>query len=152
MDKVSFGHEDVAPEEKTSRVRGVFSSVASSYDIMNDLMSGGMHRLWKDDFVRRVAPRPGDFPEFVARMGDLLRTPYDWSRDVAALKPTTLLVYGDSHTFSQSRPFPESAPNVMALQVPGEKRMNAVEVTIDPATSGVFSVTEIMNPALAKKE
>ena len=48
MDKVSFGHEDVEPEEKTRRVRGVFSSVASRYDLMNDLMSGGQHRLWKD--------------------------------------------------------------------------------------------------------
>ena len=60
MDKVSFGHEDVAPEEKTRRVRGVFSSVASRYDVMNDLMSGGLHRLWKQEFVRRVRPRKGE--------------------------------------------------------------------------------------------
>jgi demethylmenaquinone methyltransferase / 2-methoxy-6-polyprenyl-1,4-benzoquinol methylase len=60
MDKVSFGHEDVAPEEKTRRVRGVFSSVASSYDLMNDLMSGGQHRLWKHAFVRRVRPRASE--------------------------------------------------------------------------------------------
>ena len=60
MDKVSFGHEEVAPEEKTRRVRGVFSSVASRYDLMNDLMSGGQHRLWKDLFVRRVRPRAGE--------------------------------------------------------------------------------------------
>ncbi|MBY8822859.1 class I SAM-dependent methyltransferase [Sphingomonas colocasiae] len=59
-DTVSFGYEDVAPEEKTARVRGVFSSVASSYDLMNDAMSGGMHRLWKDRFVRRVKPRAGE--------------------------------------------------------------------------------------------
>lgn len=60
MDKVSFGHEDVSPAEKTERVHGVFSSVASRYDLMNDLMSGGMHRLWKDEFVRRVRPRAGE--------------------------------------------------------------------------------------------
>ena len=57
MDKVSFGHEEVEPAEKTRRVRGVFSNVASRYDLMNDLMSGGQHRLWKDLFVRRVQPR-----------------------------------------------------------------------------------------------
>ena len=57
MDKVSFGHEQVDPAEKTQRVRGVFTSVASRYDLMNDLMSGGQHRLWKDAFVRRVRPR-----------------------------------------------------------------------------------------------
>jgi demethylmenaquinone methyltransferase/2-methoxy-6-polyprenyl-1,4-benzoquinol methylase len=56
-DTVSFGYEEVAPDEKTRRVGGVFSSVASRYDIMNDAMSGGMHRLWKDRFVRRVKPR-----------------------------------------------------------------------------------------------
>src|SRR5687768_1895101 len=60
MDKVPFGHEQVEPTEKTRRVRGVFSSVASRYDLMNDLMSGGQHRLWKDAFVRRVRPRKGE--------------------------------------------------------------------------------------------
>ncbi len=58
--KVSFGYEDVAPEEKTQRVGAVFSNVARKYDIMNDAMSGGMHRLWKDQFVRRVKPQPGE--------------------------------------------------------------------------------------------
>ena len=56
-DTVSFGYEDVAPDEKTARVGGVFASVASSYDVMNDAMSGGLHRVWKDVFVRRVKPR-----------------------------------------------------------------------------------------------
>ncbi len=60
MDKVSFGFEDVAPEEKTRRVGSVFASVASRYDLMNDLMSGGLHRLWKAQFVRRVKPRKGE--------------------------------------------------------------------------------------------
>jgi len=59
-DKVNFGDELVSPEEKTRRVGEVFSSVARRYDIMNDLMSGGMHRLWKDRFVNRVKPRSGE--------------------------------------------------------------------------------------------
>ena len=59
-DTVSFGYEDVTPEEKTARVGAVFSSVAAKYDVMNDAMSGGMHRLWKDRFVRRVKPQPGE--------------------------------------------------------------------------------------------
>src|SRR6187549_879818 len=60
QDKVQFGDQLVSPEEKTKRVGGVFSSVAKSYDVMNDLMSGGMHRLWKDRFVAKVGPRPGE--------------------------------------------------------------------------------------------
>ncbi len=59
-DTVSFGYEDVTPAEKTERVGGVFTSVAARYDLMNDAMSAGMHRLWKDRFVRRVKPRGGE--------------------------------------------------------------------------------------------
>jgi demethylmenaquinone methyltransferase/2-methoxy-6-polyprenyl-1,4-benzoquinol methylase len=59
-EKVNFGDELVSPEEKTRRVGRVFSSVARRYDMMNDLMSGGMHRLWKDRFVNRVKPRTGE--------------------------------------------------------------------------------------------
>ena len=59
-DTASFGYEDIPASEKTARVRGVFSNVAAKYDLMNDAMSGGMHRLWKDRFVRRVKPREGE--------------------------------------------------------------------------------------------
>ncbi len=58
--QVNFGEELVSPEEKTRRVGQVFSSVARRYDVMNDLMSGGLHRRWKDRFVARVKPRPGE--------------------------------------------------------------------------------------------
>ncbi|MCV3269957.1 bifunctional demethylmenaquinone methyltransferase/2-methoxy-6-polyprenyl-1,4-benzoquinol methylase UbiE [Roseobacter sinensis] len=54
-----FGYETVPEAEKAGRVRGVFSSVASKYDIMNDVMSGGIHRLWKDAMMDWLAPRPG---------------------------------------------------------------------------------------------
>src|SRR5215213_5070176 len=59
-DQVSFGDELVSPDEKTRRVGKVFTSVARRYDLMNDLMSGGLHRLWKDRFVGRVKPRSGE--------------------------------------------------------------------------------------------
>ena len=59
-EQVSFGYEEVSPAEKTTRVGAVFSSVAKKYDVMNDAMSLGMHRLWKDKFVRRVKPRNGE--------------------------------------------------------------------------------------------
>ena len=59
-DTVNFGEALVSPEEKTRRVGGVFTSVARNYDVMNDLMSGGMHRLWKDRFVAKVKPRAGE--------------------------------------------------------------------------------------------
>ena len=57
---VSFGYREVDASEKEGLVGEVFSSVAAKYDIMNDAMSGGMHRLWKDRFVRRVKPQPSE--------------------------------------------------------------------------------------------
>ena len=58
--QVNFGEQLVSPEEKTRRVGAVFTSVAQRYDLMNDLMSGGLHRRWKDRFVARVKPREGE--------------------------------------------------------------------------------------------
>jgi demethylmenaquinone methyltransferase / 2-methoxy-6-polyprenyl-1,4-benzoquinol methylase len=55
----SFGFRDVPEEEKETLVREVFSSVAARYDMMNDLMSGGVHRLWKDAMVEWLNPQPG---------------------------------------------------------------------------------------------
>ncbi len=54
-----FGFRTVPEAEKAGMVHGVFSSVASRYDLMNDLMSGGVHRLWKDAMIDWLAPRPG---------------------------------------------------------------------------------------------
>lgn len=54
-----FGFQDVPEAEKAGMVHGVFSRVASKYDVMNDLMSGGVHRLWKDAMMDWLAPRPG---------------------------------------------------------------------------------------------
>jgi demethylmenaquinone methyltransferase/2-methoxy-6-polyprenyl-1,4-benzoquinol methylase len=55
----SFGFRDVPEAEKEGLVRDVFSSVADKYDLMNDLMSAGVHRLWKDAMVEWLNPRPG---------------------------------------------------------------------------------------------
>jgi demethylmenaquinone methyltransferase/2-methoxy-6-polyprenyl-1,4-benzoquinol methylase len=56
----SFGYEEVPIDEKVARVGQVFSSVAKKYDIMNDAMSAGLHRVWKDRFVRAVKPQPNE--------------------------------------------------------------------------------------------
>jgi demethylmenaquinone methyltransferase/2-methoxy-6-polyprenyl-1,4-benzoquinol methylase len=55
-----FGARDVDPAAKPALVRGVFDSVAARYDLMNDLMSGGVHRLWKDATAARLNPQPGE--------------------------------------------------------------------------------------------
>ena len=73
-DTTHFGYQDVATEEKADLVRGVFDSVASRYDIMNDLMSGGMHRLWKRYTVQHANVRPGQaILDLAGGTGDLAR-------------------------------------------------------------------------------
>jgi demethylmenaquinone methyltransferase/2-methoxy-6-polyprenyl-1,4-benzoquinol methylase len=70
----SFGFRDVDAREKVRMVRGVFDSVASSYDLMNDLMSGGVHRLWKDAAAARLNPRPGEtILDVAGGTGDMAR-------------------------------------------------------------------------------
>ena len=59
-DTVSFGFEDVTRDEKVARVGGVFRSVANKYDLMNDLMSAGVHRIWKANMIARLNPQPGE--------------------------------------------------------------------------------------------
>jgi len=57
-DTTHFGFQDIPEDEKAGRVRGVFGSVASKYDVMNDVMSIGIHRVWKDAMMDWLAPRP----------------------------------------------------------------------------------------------
>jgi len=67
-----FGYREVDPREKAGLVRQVFDAVAPKYDLMNDLMSGGIHRLWKDQLVAQVRPRPGEtFVDVAGGTGDV---------------------------------------------------------------------------------
>lgn len=69
-----FGYQEVPVEEKTYRVREVFNSVARQYDLMNDLMSAGLHRLWKRVAVETAAVRPGmHVLDLASGTGDLAR-------------------------------------------------------------------------------
>jgi demethylmenaquinone methyltransferase/2-methoxy-6-polyprenyl-1,4-benzoquinol methylase len=70
----TFGYRDVDPAEKPGLVRGVFERVARRYDVMNDLMSLGAHRLWKDAAAARLNPQPGELiVDCAGGTGDLAR-------------------------------------------------------------------------------
>jgi demethylmenaquinone methyltransferase/2-methoxy-6-polyprenyl-1,4-benzoquinol methylase len=70
--KASFGYRDVPAAEKAGLVRRVFESVAPRYDLMNDFMSAGVHRLWKDAAVDVLNPRPGErFLDVAGGTGDI---------------------------------------------------------------------------------
>ena len=67
-----FGDRPVAPSEKTGLVRDVFNRVAGRYDVMNDLMSAGVHRVWKARFIRDLNPRPHEaLLDVAAGTGDI---------------------------------------------------------------------------------
>lgn len=67
-----FGYQEVPVDEKHGRIQGVFESVASNYDLMNDLMSGGIHRLWKGAMIDWLDPRPGQrFLDVAGGTGDI---------------------------------------------------------------------------------
>ena len=69
-----FGYREVPEDEKAGLVRGVFDSVATRYDVMNDLMSAGLHRLWKRVTVEQAAVRPGQVVlDLAGGTGDLTR-------------------------------------------------------------------------------
>ena len=73
-DAVDFGFENVSEAEKTRRVKAVFDSVAGNYDVMNDLMSFGLHRLWKRFAVMAAQVRPGHrVLDLAGGSGDLSR-------------------------------------------------------------------------------
>jgi len=77
----TFGFRDVDPREKPSLVRGVFDRVASRYDLMNDVMSAGVHRLWKDAAAARLNPQPGEtIIDCAGGTGDMARRFADLAR------------------------------------------------------------------------
>ena len=114
MTSTHFGYETVDEQDKARRVRGVFDSVASRYDLMNDLMSGGLHRLWKRYTIMVANPQPGQrvldiaggtgdlalaFAKKVGASGEvvhtdineaMLRTGRDRLLDAGVILPTTV--------------------------------------------------------------
>jgi demethylmenaquinone methyltransferase/2-methoxy-6-polyprenyl-1,4-benzoquinol methylase len=122
-EQTNFGYEQVAPEEKTRRVRGVFDSVATRYDLMNDLMSLGMHRAWKRFTIAASGVRPG------ARVLDVAGGTADLARLFAArVGPTgsvvltdingSMLAAGRDRMLNEGRLMPAVQCNAEALPFP----------------------------------
>ncbi len=97
LDELStaFGTQNVTPETRQNNIRSLFQSIASRYDLMNDLMSGGMHRLWKQRFVSRVKDLPeGPIYDVAGGTGDiakLLLTQLP-GREICVLDPSSKML------------------------------------------------------------
>lgn len=140
MDKVNFGDELVTREEKTRRVGGVFTSVARNYDLMNDLMSGGMHRLWKNRFVAKVKPRRGErILDMAGGTGDIAFRMADRGAHVTVsdINPDMLAVGMER---AESR-----AIQGLAWQVENAEKLSFPDASFDAYTIafGIRNVTDI---------
>jgi demethylmenaquinone methyltransferase/2-methoxy-6-polyprenyl-1,4-benzoquinol methylase len=122
-EQTHFGFEQVTPEEKTRRVRGVFDSVATRYDLMNDLMSWGMHRAWKRFAIAASGVRAG------ARVLDVAGGTADLARLFAArVGPSgsvvltdingAMLAAGRDRMLNEGRLMPAVQCNAEALPFP----------------------------------
>lgn len=97
---IDFGFRTVAAQDKAAMVRDVFDSVATNYDVMNDAMSAGLHRVWKSVMLDRLAPRPGQFLVDVAGgTGDVATGFLARAADIKAgtKPPATALVCDINH-------------------------------------------------------
>ena len=112
-----FGYETVPLEDKAERVRGVFDSVSGSYDVMNDLMSGGLHRLWKRYTIDQAAVRAGNSVlDLAGGTGDLAR------QFASIVGPTGRVVLADINH---------------SMLAEGRKRL------IDAGVAGNLSITQV---------
>jgi len=104
--RTHFGNRDVAEDEKAGLVHGVFSSVASKYDVMNDAMSMGVHRVWKDAMLDWLAPRPGQrLLDVAGGTGDIAFRFLDRGGDSAVVCDLTegMLISGRARAEAEAR-------------------------------------------------
>lgn len=89
----TFGRQAVSPEERTNLIRRVFQLVASRYDLMNDFMSFGIHRLWKRYLVKQVNPQAGDrIVDLAGGTGDIARAMAASDREVMVIDPSLAMM------------------------------------------------------------
>ena len=88
----SFGREAVNQEQRRARIRTVFNAVAPRYDLMNDLMSMGIHRLWKRTLARRVRQLKGRVVDLAGGTGDVARLLLGPGRDVTVCDPSLAMM------------------------------------------------------------
>lgn len=150
--RASFGFREVAEDEKAQLVRGVFDNVAPQYDLMNDLMSLGVHRVWKAIFIDRLNPQPGEILLDVAGgTGDIAAAflARADSRPRAAAKPPARAVVADINAemlnAGRARGHDAGAAARLALLCADAENLPLPDQSVDAYTIafGVRNVTHI---------
>lgn len=122
----TFGYQHVSPDERERRIRAVFQAVAGRYDLMNDIMSMGIHRLWKRAMARAAAPKPGEMiVDLAGGTGDIARLMAGPDRMVVVCDPSpAMMAVGrdrcpDSVRFTEgtaeAMPFPDNSVDMVTI-------------------------------------
>jgi demethylmenaquinone methyltransferase / 2-methoxy-6-polyprenyl-1,4-benzoquinol methylase len=145
-DTVDYGFQEVDRAEKTRRVRAVFERVASRYDVMNDVMSGGMHRLWKNHFVGKLNPRPGEtILDLAGGTGDIA---FRMAKHGAAVMVTD--INPDMLAAGQKRSEAKS-PSGLSWQVENAENLSFADQTFNAVTIA-FGIRNVTDKPAALKE
>lgn len=149
-----FGFRSVATDDKSGLVRSVFDSVAERYDLMNDLMSGGLHRLWKASLVADLRPRPGGVLLDVAGgTGDIARRYLDRaeSKGIAGVRAILLDINERMLAVGRNRSLDRGRADGISYLVGDAESLPVASASVDAYTIafGLRNVTRI-DAALAE--
>jgi demethylmenaquinone methyltransferase/2-methoxy-6-polyprenyl-1,4-benzoquinol methylase len=143
-----FGYRTVPAGEKAGLVRGVFDAVAPRYDLMNDLMSAGVHRLWKRAMIDRLHPRPGeDFLDVAGGTGDIaFRIVEAVGADAAQAQPVTVCdINAEMLSVGRDRALDRGLVNELAWACGNAETLPFPDMSFDAYTIafGLRNVTDI---------
>ena len=149
--QVSFGAETINAHDKTNRVRQLFAEVADSYDQMNDLMSLGLHKVWKDALVARVAPRAGEHClDLAGGTGDIAFRLYKATNGKAIITVADLtaemLRHGQNRSFTHGIP-----PHAITWQVANAEDLKCADNSFAAITLA-FGLRNMTHPRQALSE
>lgn len=133
----SFGYRQVPPEERRRLIRAVFEAVAPRYDLMNDLMSFGIHRLWKRKLARRCADVSGRIVDLAGGTGDVARLMVRADRHVVVVDPGLAMMQVGAGKTALRRPDAWLAGEAEALPLADES------VDLVTIAFGIRNVTRI---------
>ncbi len=152
QNRASFGFREVPADAKAGLVRDVFDAVAPKYDLMNDLMSGGLHRIWKTVLIDRINPQPGEILLDVAGgTGDIAAAflARADARPRATEKPEAAAIVADINAqmlfHGRSRARPDGVADRLALLCADAENLPLPDQSVDAYTIafGIRNVTHI---------
>ena len=155
-DTIDFGFEQVERSAKQGRVKAVFDSVAKDYDRMNDLMTGGLHRVWKDMAVTRLNPQPGErLLDVAGGTGDIARRfirAADRVRERRGGEPARAVVFDINHEMLMAGIDPERDAGLDLTRVCGNAETLPFDSNTFDAVTIAYGIRNVTDRMAALRE